>query len=52
MLVGTLMTEDRHVNLVLCNSEEHRKYKVKGQPEGKELKQMLGFVVCRGVGVL
>lgn len=25
---------------------------VKGKPEGKELKRMLGFIVCRGNGVL
>merc|ERR1711920_1054114 len=31
---------------------EYRKYKVKGKPEGKELKRMLGFIVVRGVGVL
>lgn len=52
VLVGTLMAVDRHVNLVLCNTEEYRKYKVKGKPEGKELKRMLGFIVCRGTGVL
>mmetsp|Transcript_60071 Transcript_60071/g.176287 ORF Transcript_60071/g.176287 Transcript_60071/m.176287 type:complete len:206 (-) Transcript_60071:64-681(-) len=52
VLVGTLMGVDRHVNLVLCNTEEYRKYKVKGKPEGKELKRMLGFIVVRGQGVL
>jgi len=52
VLVGTLMAVDRHVNLVLCNTEEYRRYKVKGKPEGKELKRMLGFIVCRGNGVL
>merc|ERR1711920_851768 len=31
---------------------EYRKYKVKGKPEGKELKRMLGFIVVRGVTVL
>merc|ERR1712151_774328 len=52
VLVGTLMAVDKHVNLVLCNTEEYRKYKVKGKPEGKELKRMLGFIVVRGVSVL
>uniref|UniRef100_A0A7S4W8A1 Sm protein B n=1 Tax=Alexandrium monilatum TaxID=311494 RepID=A0A7S4W8A1_9DINO len=52
VLVGTLMAVDRHVNLVLCNTEEYRKYKVKGHPEGKELKRMLGLVVARGRNVL
>merc|ERR1712137_254303 len=52
VLVGTLMAVDKHVNLVLCNTEEYRKYKVKGKPEGKELKRMLGFIVVRGVNVL
>merc|ERR1719387_2812501 len=46
------MAVDRHVNLVLCNTEEYRKYKVKGKPEGKELKRMLGFIVVRGVGIV
>mmetsp|Transcript_1875 Transcript_1875/g.4281 ORF Transcript_1875/g.4281 Transcript_1875/m.4281 type:complete len:202 (-) Transcript_1875:71-676(-) len=52
VLVGTLMAVDRHVNLVLCNTEEYRRYKVRGKPEGKELKRMLGFIVCRGTGIL
>jgi len=52
VLVGTLMGVDKHVNLVLCNTEEYRRYKVKGKPEGKELKRMLGFIVVRGRGVL
>uniref|UniRef100_A0A7S4WC68 Sm protein B n=1 Tax=Alexandrium monilatum TaxID=311494 RepID=A0A7S4WC68_9DINO len=52
VLVGTLMAVDKHVNLVLCNTEEYRKYKVKGHPEGKELKRMLGLVVARGRNVL
>mmetsp|Transcript_90268 Transcript_90268/g.291896 ORF Transcript_90268/g.291896 Transcript_90268/m.291896 type:complete len:231 (+) Transcript_90268:140-832(+) len=52
VLVGTLMAVDRHVNLVLCNTEEYRKYKVKGKPEGKELKRMLGFIVVRGTEIL
>merc|ERR1712151_1236169 len=52
VLVGTLMAVDKHVNLVLCNTGEYRKYKVKGKPEGKELKRMLGFIVVRGVNVL
>merc|ERR1719506_3074543 len=52
VLVGILMAVDRHVNLVLCNTEEYRRYKVRGKPEGKELKRMLGLVVLRGHGVL
>ncbi|CAE7679603.1 snrpb [Symbiodinium pilosum] len=52
VLVGVLMAVDRHVNIVLCNTEEYRKYKVKGKPEGKELKRMLGFIVVRGTGIL
>jgi small nuclear ribonucleoprotein B and B' len=48
VLVGTLMAVDKHVNVVLHNCEEYRRYKVKGKPEGKELKRLLGFVVVRG----
>eukprot|EP00427_Karlodinium_veneficum_P009571 CAMPEP_0169085228 /NCGR_PEP_ID=MMETSP1015-20121227/13044_1 /TAXON_ID=342587 /ORGANISM="Karlodinium micrum, Strain CCMP2283" /LENGTH=166 /DNA_ID=CAMNT_0009145293 /DNA_START=173 /DNA_END=673 /DNA_ORIENTATION=- len=42
------MAVDKHVNLVLHNCEEYRRYKVKAKPEGKELKRLLGFVVVRG----
>mmetsp|Transcript_47568 Transcript_47568/g.87421 ORF Transcript_47568/g.87421 Transcript_47568/m.87421 type:complete len:198 (+) Transcript_47568:124-717(+) len=52
VLVGVLMAVDRHVNLVLCHTEEYRRYKVRGKPEGKELKRMLGFIVVRGQGIL
>mmetsp|Transcript_62273 Transcript_62273/g.148636 ORF Transcript_62273/g.148636 Transcript_62273/m.148636 type:complete len:208 (-) Transcript_62273:69-692(-) len=52
VLVGVLMAVDRHVNLVLCHTEEYRRYKVRGKPEGKELKRMLGFIVVRGVNIL
>merc|ERR1719506_1138953 len=48
VLVGTLMAVDKHVNVVLHNCEEYRRYKVKGKAEGKELKRLLGFVVVRG----
>jgi small nuclear ribonucleoprotein B and B' len=48
VLVGTLMAVDKHVNLVLHNCEEYRRYKVRGKLEGKELKRLLGFVVVRG----
>merc|ERR1719214_336664 len=52
VLVGILMAVDKHVNLVLCNAEEYRRYKVKGKPEGKELKRMLGFIILRGEWIL
>mmetsp|Transcript_42154 Transcript_42154/g.67280 ORF Transcript_42154/g.67280 Transcript_42154/m.67280 type:complete len:201 (-) Transcript_42154:130-732(-) len=48
VLVGTLMAVDKHVNLVLHNCEEYRRYKVRSKPDGKELKRLLGFVVVRG----
>mmetsp|Transcript_51993 Transcript_51993/g.97523 ORF Transcript_51993/g.97523 Transcript_51993/m.97523 type:complete len:213 (-) Transcript_51993:56-694(-) len=52
VLVGTLMAVDKHINIVLHNTEEYRRYKVKGKPEGKELKRLLGFVVVRGTGIV
>jgi len=52
VLVGVLMAVDRHVNIVLCNTEEYRRYKVRGKPEGKELKRMLGLIVLRGQAIL
>jgi small nuclear ribonucleoprotein B and B' len=50
-LVGTFMAFDRHMNMVLGDTEEHRKIRSKkgsGISEEKEERRTLGFVILRG----
>jgi small nuclear ribonucleoprotein B and B' len=49
--VGTFMAFDRHMNMVLSDTEEHRRIRNKkgsGISEEKEEKRSLGFVILRG----
>eukprot|EP01071_Lankesteria_metandrocarpae_P006457 Lankesteria_metandrocarpae@DN4361_c0_g1_i1.p2 len=52
MLVGTFMAFDRHMNLVVADTEEYRRVKQKGNQEGKEIKRTLGFVLVRGGNIV
>ncbi len=55
MLVGTFMAFDRHMNLVLGDTEEYRKIKSKkgsGISEDREEKRSLGLIVLRGDAVV
>ncbi|EZG56488.1 putative small nuclear ribonucleoprotein associated protein, partial [Gregarina niphandrodes] len=61
MLVGVLMAFDRHMNLVLSDTEEFRLVKKKhtaaataSNPKGnpQELKRVLGLIMLRGEGVV
>lgn len=52
MLVGTLMAFDKHMNLVLADTEEYRIVKgKKGQPD-REQKRTIGFILLRGENVV
>ena len=52
VLIGTFLAFDKHMNLVLSETEEYSRIKAKNKKNDKERKRSLGLVLIRGDSVI
>ena len=52
ILIGTFLAFDKHMNLVLSDTEEYSRIKAKNKKNDKERKRSLGLVLIRGDSVI
>ena len=52
VLIGTFLAFDKHLNLVLSETEEYSRIKAKNKKNDKERKRSLGLVLIRGDSVI
>ena len=52
ILIGTFLAFDKHMNLVLSETEEYSRIKAKNKKNDKERKRSLGLVLIRGDSVI
>lgn len=48
MMVGTFLAFDKHMNVVLADTEEYRITKTNKAGQHKQIKRTLGLVIIRG----
>jgi small nuclear ribonucleoprotein B and B' len=52
MMVGTFMAYDKHMNVVLADTDEYRITKSKKTGVQKQIKRTLGLVIIRGENIV
>ena len=52
ILIGTFLAFDKHLNLVLSETEEYSRIKAKNKKNDKERKRSLGLILIRGDSVI
>lgn len=52
MMVGTFLAFDKHMNIVLADTEEYRITKVNKTGQQKQIKRTLGLVIVRGENII